>query len=173
MCAQIDHEFVREPFEGSPQRVDRQRVRNGQERDGLEHVLTGPGAAREFRLQLFDAHVAVQQRARHFLNDARAIVPDELEIHQPPVACRSLARNLSDDDAQSRCFELAQRRSHRLRFIGGHFPPNDSRELAGKARHAAFRPVGVERAPPIRERAHDAGSIGADDGNDKGNVHAS
>ena len=55
---------------------------------------------------------------------------------------------------------------------GVHLQAHDAGELAGQAREAALHPVRAVSPSAGRHRAHQAGTIRADQGKDQGSLHA-
>lgn len=151
---------------------------------GAEERLAGHRRAGDVGLQVDDVDVALGEQARDVADDARAVVTEEGELEggaggsigsseiRAFASLRSGFRGFrGNGELEVAGGEGAEGDGEGVALLSGAVDEEDAGELPRQPRHARFDPVAAMLGDDVGEGFDDAGTVGSDDGEDKGGSH--
>jgi hypothetical protein len=130
--------------------------------------LAALGSGDALGLQLFDVHALSDEHSADFADNPRAILAYEVKFHERLTDNGWNSYVRMDDRLEAGGRQSPQSLGQRVGLIGVYLDSQDPRKLPREMGHAALDPVAAMLGDDAGERLDEAGSIGAEHGEDEG-----
>lgn len=155
----VDHEFVGEVFQVTPQLFDRSSRRNLHPCLGLEQHLTGHGRTLALSLQFMNVDMMTGENFRNIVDDSGSILPYQFQFKLSNPSGGWWLPGALSHNLQAFGFKALQSGKETAHLLAWHAGQKYPGKFSCQRKHGAFSPVSAMLFQHAGERLYDSGPI--------------